>query len=386
MPVGTQKDYYAILGVDRNAKPEEIRKTYRHLARKYHPDVNPGNKKAEEKFKEISEAYEILGDEKKRKVYDQHGFYAENIPADGFNARSSAEAPGFDFSGFDFSDLGPEQEQQRGGFSFRDIFSQIFSRGREAEHQGPVRGADIEHNVHLGFWDAIRGTNLRLTIARKEECATCHGTGALAGQMVTCRTCGGSGKLSRQAGAMRFSGPCPTCNGSGKQRPECVVCGGTGLIRKPESFEVRIPAGVDTGSRVRVAGKGNAGLNAGPRGDLLIVTDVERHPLFDRRGDNIYVKVPITVTEAALGAKVDVPTLEGSSVIRIPPGTQSGQTLRLRGNGAPSLRGGAVRGDEFIEVQVMVPRVADERSKEILRELARLNPEDPRTELRTKAE
>ncbi len=388
MPVGTQKDYYAILGVNRNAKPEEIRKTYRHLARKYHPDVNPGNKKAEEKFKEISEAYEILGDEKKRKVYDQHGFYAENIPADGFNARPSAEAPGFDFSGFDFSDLGSSQEeQQRGGFSFRDIFSQIFSRGREAEHQGPVRGADIEHNVHLGFWDAIRGTNLRLTIARKEECATCHGTGALAGPMVTCRTCGGSGKLSRQAGAMRFSGPCPACNGSGKQKPECVVCGGAGLIHKPETFEVRIPAGVDTGSRVRVAGKGNAGLNAGPRGDLLIVTDVERHPLFDRRGDNIYVKVPITVTEAALGAKVDVPTLEGSSVIRIPPGTQSGQTLRLRGNGAPSLRGGAgVRGDEFIEVQVMVPRVADERTKEILRELARLNPEDPRAELRTKAQ
>ncbi|MGH9445672.1 MAG: molecular chaperone DnaJ [Terriglobia bacterium] len=390
MPVGTQKDYYAILGVDRNAKPEEIRKTYRHLARKYHPDLNPGNKKAEDKFKEISEAYEILGDEKKRKVYDQHGFYAENIPSGGFNpgTRPAGEGQGFDFSGFDFSDLGPEQEeQQRGGFSFRDVFSHIFSGSREAEHEGPVRGGDIEHNVHLGFWDAIRGTNLRLTIARKEECSTCHGTGHAAGPPVTCRTCGGSGKLSRQAGAMRFSGPCPDCGGTGKQRPPCVVCGGAGLIRKPETFEVRIPAGVDTGSRVRVAGKGNAGLHGGPRGDLLIVTDVERHSLFDRRGDNIYVKVPVTITEAALGAKVEVPTLEGSSVIRIPPGTQSGQTLRLRGNGAPSLRTGAgVRGDEFIEVQVVVPRVADERIKEILRELARLNPEDPRAALRTKVQ
>jgi molecular chaperone DnaJ len=250
-----------------------------------------------------------------------------------------------------------------------------------------VRGADIEHHVHLGFQDAIRGTTLRLTIARKEECTTCHGTGVVPGPQVTCPTCGGTGKLTRQAGAMRFSGPCPDCGGSGKQKPRCTVCGGSGLVRKPETFEVRIPAGVDTGSRVRVAGKGNAGLNGGPRGDLIIVTDVERHPLFDRRGDNIYVKVPVTVTEAALGAKVEVPTLEGSSVIRIPPGTQSGQTLRLRGSGAPSLRGGAgVRGDEFIEVQVMVPHVADERTKEILRELARLNPDDPRATLRAKTQ
>lgn len=391
MPVGTQKDYYAVLGVDRNAKPEDIRKAYRHLARKYHPDVNPGNKKAEEKFKEISEANEVLSDEKKRKIYDQHGFYAENIPADGFNAgtQTAPGGPGFDFSGFDFSDMGGE-EGRSGGFSFRDIFSQIFSRGQhepaEEESEAQARGADIEHHVHLAFWDAIRGTTLRLTVARNEVCSTCHGTGSSRGAAVTCKTCNGSGKISRQAGAMRFSGPCPDCNGTGKRRPQCPACGGSGLIRKPESFEVRIPAGVDTGSRVRVAGKGNAGRNGGPRGDLIIVTDVDRHPLFERKGDNIYVKVPITVSEAALGAKVEVPTLDGSSVIRIPPGTQNGQSLRLRGKGAPSLRGAAgIRGDEFIEVQVMVPRVADERTKEILRELARLNPEDPRANLRASA-
>jgi molecular chaperone DnaJ len=390
MPIGTHKDYYGVLGVGRNAKPEEIRKAYRHLARKYHPDVNPGNKKAEDKFKEISEAYEILSDEKKRKVYDQHGFYAENIPTNGFNAgaQTAGGGPGFDFSGFDFSDFTPG-EGRREGFSFRDIFSQIFSHGaREAsedEHGAPARGGDIEHRVHLGFWDAVRGTSLRLTIARNEVCNTCHGTGAIPGPAVTCKTCNGTGKVSRQAGAMRFSGPCSDCQGTGRQRPRCTNCGGTGLIRKPETFEVRIPAGVDSGSRVRVPGKGSAGLNGGIRGDLIIVSDVDPHPLFERKGDNIYVKVPVTVSEAALGAKVEVPTLDGSSVIRIPPGTQSGQTLRLRGKGTPSLRGGAgVRGDEFIEVQVVVPRVADERTKEILRELARLNPEDPRATLRAK--
>src|SRR5579885_3454247 len=271
--------------------------------------------------------------------------------------------------------------------AFRDLFSQIFSRGERAnEREGPQRGSDLEHHVRLGFWDAIRGTQLRLTMARNEECTTCHGTGTASGPAVTCKTCGGTGKLSQQIAAMRFSGPCPECGGSGRQRPKCPTCGGSGLVRKPETFDVRIPAGVDTGSRVRVAGKGNAGLNGGPRGDLYIITEVAPHPIFERKGDNIYVKVPVTVTEAALGAKVEVPTLDGPAVIRIPPGTQSGQTLRLRGKGAPSLRGEAgLRGDEFIEVQVVVPRVADERTKEILRELARLNPQDPRANLKAES-
>ncbi len=384
MPVGTQKDYYAILGVDRKAKPEAIRKAYRHLARKYHPDLNPGNKAAEDKFKEISEAYEILSDEKKRQIYDQYGFYADNIPPGGYGPGPTAgrSSPGFDFSGFDLSDLGAE-EARRGGFgsSFRDLFS-FFSRAgeREPEHEEPERGNDLEHRMHLGFWDAIKGTQVRLTVARTEACPTCKGSGRT-GEATSCTACGGSGRTVRQAGSMRFSVTCPECGGTGRQRKRCTACGGTGQVRKPETFDVRIPAGVDTGSHVRVAGKGNAGVNGGPPGDLIIITEVESHPFFERKGDNIYIKVPITVTEAALGTKVEVPTLDGPSTIRIAPGTQSGQKLRLRGKGAPSLRGD-VRGDQFVEVQVVVPRVADERTKEILRELARLNPQDPRAELK----
>ena len=394
MPVGTQKDYYAILGVSRDAKPEEIRKAYRHLARKHHPDVNPNNKGAEERFKEISGAYEILGDEKKRKIYDQYGFYSDNLPPGGYGygpaGPTPSSVPGFDFSGFDFSNLddsGAEASRQGGGVgsAFRDIFSQIFSRGeREAASEGPEKGSDIEYRMHLSFSDAIRGTQVRITVAHEEACNTCRGTGTTAGPAVSCTGCGGTGKATRQVGAMRFAMTCPQCGGSGKQRRPCSSCHGTGSIRRPETFEVRIPPGVDTGSRVRVPGKGNAGIQGGPPGDLFIVTEVEPHSVFERKGDNIYVKLPVTITEAALGAKVEVPTIDGMSTIKIPPGTQSGQKLRLRGKGAPSLResSGQLRGDQFVEVQVMVPRVADERTKEILRELARLNPEDPRKDLK----
>jgi molecular chaperone DnaJ len=389
MPVGTQKDYYATLGVSRGAKPEEVRRAYRRLARKYHPDVNPGNKAAEEKFKEVSQAYEILGDDKKRQVYDQYGFYSDNIPPGGPGPGAStwAGAPGVDFSGFDFSnfDSVDTEAEKRGGFggAFRDIFSQLFNRAssREEEGEGPQKGSDIEHHMHLGFWDAIRGTQVRMTIGRQETCPTCKGSGSAGGAAVTCAVCGGTGKATRQAGTMRFTLTCPQCSGTGRQRRACQACGGAGVVREPESFEVRIPPGVDTGSRVRVPGKGNAGGSGGPAGDLYIVTEVEPHPIFERKGDNIYVKVPVTVAEAALGAKVEVPTLVGPSTIKIPPGTQSGQKLRLRGKGAPSLRSEA-RGDQFVEVQVLVPHVGDERTKEILRELARLNPEDPRQELK----
>ena len=388
MPVGTQKDYYAILGVGRDAKPEEVRKAYRRLARKYHPDVNPGNKSAEENFKQLSAAYEVLGDEKKRKVYDQYGFYSDNIPpgGPGPGPSTAASGQGVDFSGFDFSnfDNTDTEAETRGGVggAFRDIFSQLFNRsGKGEEEEGPQAGTDIEHHMHLGFWDAIHGTQVRITVGRQETCPTCKGSGSAGGAPVTCTACGGTGKVTRQAGAMQFAVTCPQCGGTGRQRRACPTCGGTGSVRKPETFEVRIPPGVDTGSRVRVPGKGNAGANGGPPGDLYIVTDVEPHPIFERKGDNIYVKVPVSVTEAALGAKVEVPTLLGPSTIRIPPGTQSGQKLRLRGKGAPSLRSDA-HGDQFVEVQVRIPRVADERTKEILRELARLNPEDPRQELR----
>ncbi len=396
MPTGAQKDYYGILGVSRTAKPEEIRKSYRHLARKYHPDVNPGNKGAEEKFKQLSEAYEILSDEKKRKIYDQYGFYSDNLPPGGYPPGSgpggptNSPPPGVDFSGFDFSNMdesGTEAGRRAGGFGggFRDIFSQIFSRGeREAASEEPEKGSDIEYRMHLGFWDAIRGAQVRVTVAREDACSNCHGSGTIPGPVVPCANCGGSGKTLKQVGAMRFEMTCPQCGGSGKQRRPCPKCHGTGSLQTNETLNVRIPPGVDTGSRVRVPAKGNAGILGGPPGDLYIVTDVEPHPVFERKGDNFYVKLPVTISEAALGAKVEVPTIDGLSTIKIPPGTQSGQKLRLRDKGAPSLRdsSGERRGDEFVEVQVMVPHVADERTKEILRELARLNPNDPRKDLK----
>ncbi len=386
MPVGAQKDYYATLGVERSSKPEQIRKAYRRLARKFHPDFNPNNNASEEKFKELQEAYDVLSDEKKRKIYDQYGFYSDNMPPGGPGAQYSAGAPGpgVDFSGFDFSDFAAGQERSGGfGSTFRDLFSQIFSGGGGAaeEPEGPSRGVDMEHRLHLGFWDAICGKTVRLTVARPQICATCNGTGSAGGASVTCPACSGTGKASRQAGAMRFSVTCPECGGSGKQKRRCATCGGSGQNRRPETFEVRIPPGVDNGSRVRVPSKGSSGAAGGSAGDLYIVTDVEPHPYFERKGDNIYVKLPVTVTEAALGAKVEVPTLDGMTTIKIPPGTQSGQKLRLREKGAPSLRASA-RGDQFVEVHVVVPRVADERTKEILRELARLNPDDPRRDLK----
>ena len=391
MPAGIkQKDYYGDLGVDRAAKPDQIRKAYRRLARKYHPDVNPGNKQAEERFKEIQEAYGVLSDEKKRKIYDQYGFYSDSIPAGAYEAyaRGPVEeprsGPSVDFSGFDFSDFTPQEERPAGfGSTFRDIFSQIFTRGGEGQEAaaGPARGRDIEHHMHLGFWDAIRGTQVRITIGREEVCGTCNGKGTQGGPAVTCPACGGNGKVQRTAWAMSFSTTCPACGGTGSPQSPCPSCNGTGHIRKPETFDVRIPPGVDTGSRVRVPAKGNAGVHGGPPGDLYILTDVEPHPYFERKGDNFYVKVPIGVAEAALGTKVEVPTIDGPTTIRIPPGTQGGQRLRIRGKGAPSLRANQ-RGDQFVEVEIRVPRVADERSKEILKELDRLNPADLRSDLR----
>ncbi len=232
MPTGTQKDYYGVLGVSRDAKPEEIRKAYRQLARKHHPDVNPGNKGAEEKFKQLSEAYEVLSDEKKRKIFDQYGFYSDNLPPGGYGPGAGSPGAGYapppvDFSGFDFSNMEDSGGAQGGrgsgiGGGFRDIFSSIFSRGdNNAESEGPEKGSDIEYRMHLGFWDAIRGAQLRVTVAHEITCSTCHGSGTAPGPVVTCTLCGGTGKTTRQAGAMKFAMTCPQCGGTGKQRRPC---------------------------------------------------------------------------------------------------------------------------------------------------------------------
>jgi molecular chaperone DnaJ len=361
------EDYYQILSVKRGATPDEIKKAYRKLARKYHPDVNPGDKQAEERFKKISQAYDVLSDPKKREIYDSYGAYSDN-----FQARPGGPGPGVDFSGFDFSNLG--------GTGFSDIFSQIFS-GSEPRAAQPQKGEDLEYQISIGFHDALKGLQTRISYARKDVCSECSGRGQIfSGRDRTCPTCRGSGKIAQMSGKLQFSSTCPRCGGTGQAGRKCSQCGGEGRAQRTESLEIKIPAGVQTGSRIRFAGKGNAGIQGAPTGDLYIVTTVASHPFFERLGDNIYCKVPITVAEAALGAKIEVPTVEGRAVVKIPPGTQSGQKFRLREKGAPSLRA-PTRGDQFVEVRIVLPRVADERSKELLREFARLNPDDPRKDL-----
>ena len=391
------KDYYGALGVKKNASADEIRKAFRKLARKYHPDVNPGDKKAEEKFKEISEANEVLSDPKKRKIYDQLGFYSDNIdPAaaeayarggatgaggfGGYDPRSAGgeqEVP-FDFSGFDFSDPGGTQS----GGGFRDIFSSIFGGARGAaaqERPVPQPGTDLEYQVNVPFWDAIRGTTVKLNIQRREVCSNCHGEGSI-GSTHTCSTCHGKGKVETGK-PMKFSVTCPTCGGTGKARTPCPVCHGEGVTNRTEPLEFKIKPGTRDGQRIRLAGKGNAGVMGGPQGDLYIIVKVGSHPVFKREADDIYVTVPVSAMEAALGAKIEVPTIDGRALLKVPPGTNGGQKLRLREKGVPSAADAAKRGDEIVEVKISVPKVSDERSKEILRELQKLNPEDPREEL-----
>jgi molecular chaperone DnaJ len=368
-----KEDYYSILGVSRNAKEADIKKAYRRLARKNHPDVNPGDKSAEERFKRIQEAYDVLSDPKKRAVYDQYGFYSENFKEQAAG-QGRGFSQGFDFSGMDFG--------QSGQSSFRDIFSEIFRGGGARQRSSePMRGQDIEQQLNISFVESIHGLSARMAITRYNACSACEGTGMdrSAGQQI-CPRCQGTGQESRSHGFMSFSGPCRVCNGTGRVGGHCKTCGGSGNVPFQETVTVRIPPGVANGYRMRVPNKGNAGRNGGPPGDLYLIISVRPHHFFRREGNDIVCTVPITVTEAALGTKIEVPSIDGKALLKIPPGTQSGQKFRLRGKGAPSVRG-EMTGNQIVEVRVIVPRVADERSKEILRELARLNPEDPRASL-----
>lgn len=402
------KDYYGTLGVKKTATQDEIKKAFRKLARKYHPDVNPNDKKAEAKFKEISEANDVLSDEKKRKVFDQFGFYSDNIdaaaadaaargsqsggfpggfrPAGGSGARGGQEVP-FGFGGFDFSDFqgrgagGRAQEQAGGGFggSFRDVFSGIFNGGQKGAGagRGPQAGTDLEYQVSVDFWTAVRGGVTRLEITRQEVCPTCKGRTTTGGGG-ECPECHGSGEVTQMGGRMKFNLQCPRCGGTGRADHPCGTCQGQGVVTKTEPLEFRIKPGTRDGQRIRLAGKGNAGVDGGIPGDLFLIIKTGAHPVFTRVVDDIHVMVPVTVAEAALGAKVDVPTIDGRAQLKILPGTQTGQKLRLREKGVLSAAREGVRGDQIVEVRVVVPKVQDERSKEILRELGRLNPEDPR--------
>jgi molecular chaperone DnaJ len=370
-----KQDYYMLLGVPRNAKEADIKKAYRRLARKLHPDVNPGDKTAEEKFKKIQEAYDILSEPKKRAVYDQYGFYSDAIRD---HPPGGGDEPGRGAAwGFDFSEMDAGRGQQS---SFRDIFSEIFGGGasRERREARAERGGDLEHHLNISFDESLRGLETRLRINRPDICPSCSGSGTDPSKAQgACPTCKGSGQEVRLHGTMRFASACRACAGTGRAGGKCATCGGSGTMPAQENITVRIPPGVDTGYRMRVAGKGVAGRNGGPAGDLYLIISVRPHEFFRRQGTDILVTVPITVTEAALGTKIEVPTVSGMTLLRIPPGTQGGQKFRLRGKGVPSLRGEGT-GNQIVEIRVVVPRVADERSKEILRELARLNPEDPR--------
>ena len=367
------KDLYKELGVKRSASAAEIKKAYRRLARKYHPDFNAGNSGAESKFKSISEAYEVLSDPEKRKYYDMYG---TTKPMEGGGPGFDANG-GFGFQGFDFTGSNGR------GNDFSSIFNDLFGRGGQRQTQDrPQRGQDILHTVKLTFDEAIKGRTMTFKVERSKACSNCRGKGEVkTANKTTCGACDGTGKAQSRQSNMVFQTTCRQCNGRGIfDTQTCGTCNGRGSIPLTEEIKVNIPPGVANGTKVRVPGKGEAGILGGPDGDLYLITNVEDHPFFERRGSNLYCKVPITYPEATLGAKVEVPTLEGKATIKIPPGTQNGQKFRIRGKGVPAMRGNQA-GDQFVEVLVTVPRLGDERSKELLREFSDLNPENPRQAL-----
>jgi len=397
MPSATSKnDYYETLGVARSAGGDEIRKAYRRLARKYHPDLNPGDKAAEGRFKKVQEAYDILSDDNKRKVYDQYGFYSDNIPPNGAPG-GGASSGGPNFSGFDFNEFMRQQQAGggragataddagEGGFGFRNIFDQFFRGGSRQAAAQPERGADLEYGLHVDFWQAIRGTQVKLTISRQEVCETCHGSGSSGNQVAVCPECDGTGTVTQMAGAMKFNLQCQRCGGTGRLKNACPTCRGEGRIARPDVVEVRIPQGVGSGTRLRVPGKGNVGVGGGPAGDLYITIRVDDHPFFKRDGDNIEVQLPLTVSEAGLGAKIEVPTIDGRAILKIPQGTQNGQKFRLRDKGVFNSRKNT-RGDEIVEVVLRGPDVHDERTRELLRELAQAQPQDVRADIWSKVQ
>ena len=365
--MASKDNLYVILQVNRTASEDDIKRAFRKLARRFHPDINPGDRQAEERFKRITEAYDVLSDPLKRQFYDVNGFYTHGV----LEQHSSGSQWGFSFQGFDFS--------RSDDTDFSEIFGHISNR---QNLRTPERGQDIEHSVSISFEESIRGVATNIRVTRMQPCTSCNGSGqALGSHEAGCLACGGSGKATRVKGHLQFAVTCGDCGGSGRVITRCPDCRGEGRTAGSEKVYVEIPPGAGTGTRIRIPGRGDAGRFGGSPGDLYIVVSAGTHPFFQRKGDNIHCTVPLTVIEAALGTKLQVPTIDGPAMVRVPPGSQSGQLLRMRGKGAPSLLNPEVRGDQYVELKVVVPRVADERSKEILRELARLNPENPRSDL-----
>ena len=353
--MAAKKDYYEILGVSRTADEKEIKAAYRKLARKHHPDVNPGDKAAEERFKEVAEAFAVLSDPEKRAKYDQGGHQAFGPEFDPFQGQ------GFDIRNFGFGDLG-------------DLFD-MFGAGRTRASRRSMQGEDLEAEVTIPFLDALQGSTMQLTIPKRATCSVCGGSGQAAGsEEKECPDCGGTGRKVQRRKGLQVSLTCNRCGGSGRLPAKpCPACGGSGLRVTQEPVKVRIPPGVEDGQRLRLSGLGSAGVHGGPSGDLFLTVHVEPHPLLRREGRDLFVDVPIGLAKAALGGNADVPTADGRATITIPPGTRSSQRFRLKGRGLPA-NGGRPAGDLFAVVQIVPPRALDARSREILEEFAKLNP------------
>ena len=367
-----KRDYYEVLGVDKNADDATIKKAYRQLAKKYHPDMNPGDKEAEVKFKEASEAYAVLSDPDKRRQYDQFGHAAFEGGAGG----GAGGFGGFDFNGADMGDI------------FGDIFGDLFGggRGRRANN-GPMQGANLRTQVRVTFEEAVFGCDKEIELTLKDECSSCHGTGAKPGTSpVTCPKCGGKGQVvyTQQSmfGMVQNVRPCPDCNGTGKIiKEKCPDCYGTGYIASKKKISVTVPAGIDNGQSIRIRGKGEPGVNGGPRGDLLVEVIVARHPIFQRQDMNIYSTAPISFATAALGGTVRIKTVDGEVEYDVKAGTQTDTRVRLKGKGVPSLRNKNTRGDHYVALVVQVPTDLSKDAKEALRAYDDIvngkNPEKP---------
>ena len=350
-----KRDYYEVLGVSKSASDSELKSAYRKLAKKYHPDMNPGDKEAEAKFKEASEAYSVLSDPDKRRQYDQFGHAA-------FEGGAGGGAGGFDFSGMDMSDI------------FGDIFGDFFGGGRSrAQSNGPMKGQNLHHTIRITFEEACFGTEKELDLPLQDECESCHGTGAKAGTTPeTCSKCGGKGQVvfTQQSlfGMVRNVQTCPDCRGTGKIiREKCPDCHGSGYITRKRKISVTVPAGIDNGQSIRIREKGAPGVNGGPRGDLLVEVAVSRHPIFQRQGIDIYSSAPITFAQAALGGDVRIKTVDGEVEYTVKPGTQTDTRIRLRGKGVPSLRNKSIRGDQYVTLVVQVPTRMNGEQKELLK-------------------